>query len=818
MLLSYLKIAYRQLLKRALFSFVNVVGLAVAMAAVFLIWQYVVFEMNYDRFHEKSDRIYRVAHSRYQDGVLQYQKAQTFIPVGEALKRDYAFVEEYATLFKISDQSEIVVTYYQDAEETIKFNEKRVYHVKGDFFKVFTVAVMEGKMPAGPLQPKTVWISSSVAKKYFGNYSPLNKIIHHSYSGDFKIVGVYDDFPENSHLKPDFLFSWESVSDQASGGDANNWHWDGFFTYILLTPGTPAGHVEGNWPTFTAKYLGRKTNRIGESKFFLQPLTDIHLHSHLQGEADTNGNALVIGILKVLSLFILLIAYINYINLSTAKAIERVKEIGVRRIVGSTRGEVAAQFMIESLVITSAAVIPAAFLVFLLTNNPYIEGLNLSPTLLVEGSSWIVVAMTIAFGSLASAFYPAFIISSRNVANVLRGKRIMSDNRFPVTLRTSMVTFQFVLAIFMITGSLMIHKQIRFMKTRELGLDISQTLVLETFVKFGPPGSYSVFTKSLQVLKNKLISNPKIAGVTASYDIPGKEHLSLFPNFRNIKNSEELVSLYYSRIDYDFIPLFNVKVLAGRNFSNDMTTDESAIVINREALDLLGFEKADDAINYEVTFGREPNLRKANIIGVVDFRAASFKEKNLPVVYQINWAPLRYLSIKLNDVTSLSDQIAFVKKQWESHFPDQPFNYFFLDEYFNQQYQADQKFSLTLTLFTVLSIVIACMGLYGLSSIVTSQRTKEIGIRKVLGASIKNLFLMLSKDFGVMIFIAGAISAPIVWYAISKWLDNYAYHTQMSWWIFVLPLIAMLFIVFLTIGHHALRTALANPVDTLKDE
>ncbi len=817
MLLSYLKIAYRHLLKRTLFSFVNVAGLAVAMAAVILICQYVVFEMSYDRFHEKSDRIYRVAHRRYQDGVLQYQRAQTFIPVGEALKRDYAFVEEYATLFKISEQSEIVVTYYKDSKETIKFNEKRVYHVKGDFFKVFTVAVMEGKMPLGPLQPKTVWISSSVAKKYFGNDSPLDKIIHHSYSGDFKIVGVYEDFPENSHLKGDFLFSWESVSDQASGGDANNWHWDGFFTYILLTPGTTAEHVEGNWTTFTAKYLGQKTNRICESKFFLQPLTDIHLHSHLQGEADTNGNAVVVGILKVLSLFILLIAYINYINLSSAKAIERVKEIGVRKIVGSTRGQLAAQFMIESLMITSAAVISAALLVFLLTNTPYIESLNLSTTL-VDDRSWIVLAMTVTFGSLASGFYPAFIISSCNVANALKGKIVLSQNRFPVTLRRSMVTFQFVLAIFMITGSLMIQKQIRFMKTRELGLDISQTLVVETFVKFGPPGSDSVFTKSLQVLKNKLISNPKIAGVTASYDIPGKEHLSLFPTFRNIKNSEELLSLYYSRIDYEFIPLFNVKVLAGRNFSNDMTTDESAIVINKEALDLLGFEKADDAINFEVTFGREPNLRKANIIGVVDFRATSFKEKNLPVVYQINWAPLRYLSIKLSDVTSLSDQIAFVKKQWASHFPDQPFNYFFLDEFFNQQYQADQKFSLTLTLFTVLSIVIACMGLYGLSSIVTSQRTKEIGIRKVLGASVRNLFIMLSKDFGIMIFLAGAISAPIVWYAISKWLDNYAYHTQMSWWIFVLPLIAMLFIVFLTIGHHTLRTALANPVDTLKDE
>jgi len=818
MLITYFVVAIRHLTKRKLYSFINIIGLALAMAATFLIAQYINHEMSYDRFHSNGDRIYRVCHNRYVDGIIQYKSAQNFIPTGESLTNDFPFVEDYATLFKISDQSEIIITYTRNETETIKFSEDRVYHVKGNFFNLFTTSVVEGILPSLPLEPKTVWVSSSVARKYFGDSSALGKIIHHSYSGDFRVAGVYADFPQNSHLIPDFLFSWESLTGASNGGDANNWHWDGFFSYILLKDGTTPELLEDNLPKVAEKYLGNDAQSLGSSEFWLQPLTDIHLHSDLVGEAEENGDSLMVTILKGLSAFILMIAFLNYINLSTATAIDRIKEIGVRKIIGSTQRQFAIQFILESSLVTTAALVAAAMLVFVVIRFAPIEMLDLSPTLIRDPAFWCVAVLIACVGSVASAIYPAFIISSFRPVSALKGKVPWTQSRFRITPRRGIVTFQFVLAIFMIAGSLMIYKQISFMKHRDLGIDINQTLVLETFVKFGPPGSDSVFLKKLDFLKADLLSNPKIAGVSASYDIPGKEHLSLFPTFRNIKNSENMVSLYYSRIDDDFIPLFDVDIIAGTSFSKMTGNNESAIVINKEALEALGFDSAEQAIGHEVAFGRGPTPRKVTVIGVVDFRARSFKEKNLPVVYQTNWAPLRFLSIKLNEVSELNNEIQFVEKQWRRHFPDLPFSYFFLDEFFDRQYQADQKFSLVLTLFTSLSVVIACMGLYGLAAIVAAQRTKEIGIRKVLGATVRNLFLMLSKDFGIMLFAATAIASPAVWYAITKWLSQYTYQTQISWWIFVLPLLAMAIVIFLTIAQHALRAAMTNPIDSLRDE
>lgn len=817
MLISNFVVAFRHLAKRKLFSFIYIVGLAIGMAAAFLIAQYVSHELSYDRFHHNANRIYRVCHNRYVDGLIQYKSAQSFIPTGESLTNDFSLVEDYTTLFKISDQSEIILTYTKDERESIKFSEDRVYHVKGNFFNIFTTTVVEGTLPSEPLDPKTVWISSSMAKKYFGESSALGKVIHHSYSGDFKIVGVYEDFPSNSHFIPDFLFSWESVSDKAAGGDANNWHWDGFYNYVLLKRGTTPEILEENMSAFAAKYLRNDSQSIGRSEFWFQPLTDIHLNSNLVGEADENGNALLITILKGLTVFTLLIAYLNFINLSTATAIDRVKEIGVRKIIGSTQKQLAIQFILESGMVTVAAFVTAAILLYTILPFTPAEMVNLSPTLLSDPWFWIFTVMIAGIGCVASAIYPAFIISSFKPVSALKGKISWTQSRFRITLRRGMVTFQFVLAIFMIAGSLMIHKQIRFMKHRDLGIDIDQTLVLETFVRFGPPGSDSTFLRKLDVLKEELLSNPKVAGASASYDIPGKEHLSLFPTFRNMKNSENMVSLYYSRIDDDFISLFDVDIIAGRGFSKT-TDNESAIVINREALEALGFDNAEQAVGHDVVFGRGPTPRKVTVIGVVDFRAKSFKDKNLPVVYQTSWAPLRYLSIKLTDVTKLNDEIQFVEQQWHRLFPELPFSYFFLDEFFNRQYQSDQKFSSVLTMFTSLSVVIACMGLYGLAAIVAAQRTKEIGIRKVLGATIRNLFIMLSRDFGIMLLAATAIAAPAVWYAITKWLDHYAYRAPISWWIFVLPLFAMAIIILLTIAQHALRAAMANPIDSLRDE
>lgn len=820
MLQSYLKISYRHLMKNKSFSLINISGLAVGMAAAFMIVQYVSFETSYDRYHKNSDRIYRVCHERILEGVQQYEKAQSFIPMGEALKNEYPEVDDYVTLFKISDQSEIIIHYQQEDEEIVKFSEENVYHVKGNFFNLFSLSLVAG---TNSLEPKTVIISSSIAKKYFGNVSPLEKVINHSYNGNYKIVGVFEDAPANSHLKPDFLFAWETISNDAQGGDANNWHWDGFYTYILLTPGANAASLQNFFPEFTRKYLGNAQDRIGDSKFRLQPLTEIHLKSHLLGEAGVNGNSTIVDILKILALFVLAMAYINYINLSSIKAMDRAKEIGVRKIIGSNRRQVIGQFLVESFMVNIIAAMLACTIIFGLENEyQSFVGQQISVALLEKKEIWIALTSLLVIGSIGAGLYPAFLISSFKPVKVLKGKFATLGKSSSINPRRVMVTFQFVLAMILITGCAVIYKQIKFLQNKDLGIDINETVVLRTFAKFGPPGSDSVFINKLDALKNALKKSNDIKGISYSYDIPGKEHLSLFSAFRSITNTEELISLYYSRIDYEFISLFNIKLVAGRNFSRDMLTDQHAIIINVEALRTFGFEKPEEAIDREVTLGRDPNnLRKIKIIGVVDFRSTSFKEKNYPVVYQINWAPLRFLSIKFEDLknkAAVSQNLYFIKQEWEKLFPEEPFDYFFLDDFFDMQYEADKNFSKTLTSFTSLAIFIACLGLYGLSSLVTMHRAKEIGIRKMLGASIHTLFLMLTREFGMLILIAGGISFPVIWYSLTKWLQTYAYSTELSWWVFLIPVISMLVIVFITVGQQALKTTLANPVEVLKDE
>lgn len=816
MLQSYLTLAFRHLTKQKAFSIVNLCGLSIGILAAFLITQYVDFETSFDRFHGKADRIYRVCFSKYQDGVLQYQKAQVFIPTGEALKNEFSQVEDYTTLFKISDQTEIIISHRKNDREVITFNEANVYHVKGNFFDIFTLPLIHGKQVHGTLPPKSVVISASVAKKYFGNETPLDKVIHHAYNGPYHVIGVFDDMPENSHFKPEFLFSWESLSDDASGGDANNWRWDGFFTYVVLSPNTVVSEVERGLPAFTKKYLG---NDQTISAFWLQPLTDIHLHSQLTGEIGVNGDVSIVRILRALAVFILIIAYINYINLSSAKASERAKEIGIRKIVGSARLQLIIQFVLESFIINVAALALAIALLFLMSNQP-LQWLGFPITLLKEETFWYGAVLMLFLGAISSGIYPALVMSSYKPIKVLKRKPLSTEGRYAINVRRAMVTFQFMLAITLIAGSGIIHKQIKFMQHRDLGIDISNTIVLQTFAKFGPIGSDSLFLSKLEVLQQQLSSNRNITGVAASYDIPGKEHLSKFSNFRSVTNSEELVSLYYSRIDPQFLPIFHARLLAGRNFSNETAADNQAIIINLEALKALGFKNPEEAIFKTVMYGREPNLRTTTIIGVVDFRATSFKDENYPIAYQIAWGPLKYLLIKFRatDFKELENTVSSVNNQWKAIFPDQPFSYFFLDDFFNNQYRAEQKFSATLNIFTGLAIFVACLGLYGLSEIVITQRAKELSIRKVLGASVENLFFLLSKDYGVMMLLAGAISIPVVWYAMNQWLGNYTYQTDFSWWLFGLPLLTLTVIVYATVGLHILRAASANPVETLKHE
>jgi putative ABC transport system permease protein len=490
MLRNYAIISFRHLLKHKVFSLINVCGLALGMSASFLIVHYVGYEMSFDTFHKNTDRIYRVCHNRYQDGVLQYEKAQSFIPTGEALQNDFPEVQDYTTLFKISDQAEIIVSYRNPDGETISYNEENVYHVKGNIFHIFSIPIKVGTSVSGSIEPKTVFISSAASKKYFGDASPLNKVIHHTYNGDYTIAGVFEDTPENSHLKPDFLFSWESITDEVQGGDAANWHWDGFYTYILLSPHANASSITSKFEQFTEKYLGSAEDRIGESEFWLQPLTDIHLRSHLLGEAGANGNGTIVKMLKGLAFFILIMAYINYINLSSAKASERAKEVGVRKIVGSGRVELIRQFLLESFIVNvMAAMLAAAIVSLLILQFGESLGLPRSFDLLQRKEFWIAVTGLLIAGSFGSGIYPAFIISSFAPIRALKDKITVLRTDATISLRRAMVTFQLVLSIVLITGAAMVYKQIKHMNDQDLGINIDQTLVLRTFAKFGPPGS-----------------------------------------------------------------------------------------------------------------------------------------------------------------------------------------------------------------------------------------------------------------------------------------------------------------------------------------
>lgn len=816
---NYLLVAYRNLLKHKVFSAINLLGLALGMAACLVIVQYVRFEMSYDRFHEKSDRIYRVQHDRYIDGELQYQKAQSFIPTGEAMMNAYSEVENYATMFRISNESDIVMTHLADDGEMLRFSEKEVYHVKGDFFEVFSFPIIEGNTEIKQLQPKTAMISQSTAKKYFGNESAIGKVISHNYAENYKVVGVFEDIPENAHMKFDFLFAWQEVTSQADGGDNENWRWDGFYTYLLVTPDADVTSLESKFPTFVEKYIAGKANNNVNSAFTLQPLTSIHLNSNLLAEAEANNELKIVYALLAIAIFVMIIAWINFINLSISRSLERSKEVGVRKVIGSGKAQLIKQFLTESLVMNLLAFfISCIFLYFL---DPYISSLigGGSTLSLFSNSSFILgTALVITIGSALAGLYPAFITSSIKPILALKGNPSNHSKGSFFNLKHSLIVFQFVISIALIAASTVAYRQLSLMKNSRLGIDIESTIVVNTQATFGPPGSDSVFTRRLSTFRDKLNANGQIKGITASHDIPGKEHLSLMPNFRHSKNSEELVTLYFTRMDYDFIPTFDVDLVAGKNFINGVD-NQYAMILNKEAVQTLGYENPEDAIGQEVNWGNR-TLAKAEIVGVVDFRAVSYKESNYPIAYTSTFFPYKYVSVKFDEIngTNAKGNVELIQTTWNEVFPDEPFEFFFLDDFFNSQYQADQNFGQLLGGFTLLALVIAGMGLYGITLLTVTQRIKEVGLRKIMGASVSQIIVLLSKQFLFLVILAGTLSIPIIKFSMEKWLQNYPYRIEITWWTYLLPIALILAITCFTVSFQIIKASMINPSKLLRYE
>lgn len=807
MLRNYLKIALRNLLKNKIFSFINILGLAIGMAACLLILQYVTSELSYDEFHTNKDNIYRLKQNRYNKGVLSTEWAAGCAAVGLAVKEAFPEVEEYAKL--MSTQG--VVIYNEAPGGPISFKEEKMYFATASFLPMFSFDLVQGDEATALQEPFKAVISESAAQRYFKDENPIGKRISVNDRDEYEITGVFKDVPENSHLKFNFLLSFETFVKWVGEEAHTAWQWDGFYNYIALQPGTDPKALEEKIPALVEQKAGEELRQYDAGmEFFLQPLTDIHLYSNYMMEAEVNGDGEAVYALLIIAFFIIVIAWVNYINLSTARSIDRAKEVGVRKVMGSIRPQLIRQFLFESIILNTLAVVLSMLLV-LATYRYFntLTGKEMTLSLFTTASFWLVVAGFFVIGAFLSGTYPAFVLSSFKPVSVLKGK--MSSSKNGVMMRKLLVVVQFTASVFLITGTLTVYRQIMYMQNQDLGVAIDQALVIEAPSVIDD----SVYADRIQAFKTELLGNSLVKTATASTAVPGSKPGWNAGGIRLIHQDDREGNQYrVIGIDYDFVDAFQLKIIEGRNFSRSFGTDESAVLFNESAVKLMGFEDPEKALNQEIFFWGDT----FQIVGVVkDYHQESLKANFDPLIFRLIPASQDYFSLKI-EAADISETMAFVQETWHQYFPGNPFEYFFLDEHFNKQYQADLQFGKVFGFFAVLAIFVACLGLFGLSSFTATQRTKEIGIRKVLGASVSGIVTLLSRDLIKLVFIASLIALPMAYLVMQKWLQNYSFKIDISWWLLCVPVIAVLLIAVITVSFQTFKAAIVNPIQSLRYE
>ncbi len=802
---NYLKIAWRNIVTNKAYSAINIGGLAVGMAATLLIFQYVAVERSYDRFHENADRIFRVKAQRFEKGVLSTEWAGGPFAVGNHLKAAFPEVEEY-TKFYVRNNLLL------EANDR-KYKVEQGAFATPSFFTVFTFPLLTGDQKTALTEPNTGVISTALAKRLFGETNPLGKVITIEREFPIRITGVYADFPQNSHLKADYLLSFSTFQrlvnpkNEADKNFDNAWNWDGCLTYLLLSKSANPEKLGAKFPDFLQKkeQIDSKTgNRLALQ---LQPLTDIHLHSHLMFEASTNGDGNSVYVLLCVAFFIIAIAWINYINLATARAVGRAKEVGVRKAVGSHRSQLIKQFMIESALLNFLAVVAAfiGIVVALPLFNRFTDQ-QLTYSFVWSGRFWLGLGTMYAIGTLLSGAYPAFVLSQFNPVSVL--KNGISSFKEGVFLRKSLVVIQFSASVFLLVGTITVFRQLQFMRSQNLGIDIGQTLVLDK------PINDSTRINQTKAFKTYLLQQSSIKSVAVSGSIPGEKVEFNAGGIRLAGTPEETGKQYrVIGIDYDFVNAFGMKLIAGRNFDEKLG-EKDAVVFNRTGIRQLGFASPEKALGQRIDFWGDI----LTIVGVVDdFHQQSLREAFEPLILRLDPGVNGQLSIKLAD-SNPAQAIATVKQAWSQFFPTDPFVYSFLNERYDKQYRADERFGQVFGFFTLLAVLVACLGLLGLATFTAQQRTKEIGVRKVLGASVGSIVTLLSKDFLKLVLIAIVIASPIAWFAMHRWLQDFAYKIDIAWWVFALAGLLAVGIALLTVSFQSVKAALMNPVKSLRSE
>ena len=804
MIKNYLTSVWRYIRKNRVFTTINVLGLVIGMTAFMLIAQYIFHELSYDKFWKNTDRVFRVQLDRYDKGELATQWAAGCNGIGPDLKANFPEVKQYVRMH----QSNALLSYGD-----IFFKEEGVYYASQDFFKVFGYPLISGEDSAALKGLNKIVLSRSLAKKYFHDENPLGKTIRNNGKVEYMVTGVFEDLPENSHMKIDALLSFATYAKlvgRKSEADLNQWQWDGFLTYILLNENTDVKKLEAKLPAYVTKREGEELKKFNAGMVFhLMSISDVHLDSDFIGEFKANGSRDTVYFLSIVAVLIIVIAWINYINLSTAKSVERAREVGVRKVMGGFRNQLIQQFLVESLLLNTIAVAVAIASVLLL--SPWFSQLTdreLGYALFRQKMFWAFAFSLIVGGTLLSGLYPAFVLSAFKPVEVLKGR--FKNSGKGVFFRKGMVVTQFIASITLIVGTYTVYTQINFMRNQKLGVNINQTVVMQS-----PNITDSTYSQKYEVFKQRLTQYSEVSAVCASTSIPGASPGWNAGGIRRLSQREDEQKQYrVIMMDHDFIPSYGLQVLAGRAFSGDNANENKTVLLNESASKLMGFLKPEDALNDQINFWGDT----FRIVGVLkNYRQESLKKNFEPLIFRYDKSPGGFYSIKFN-TSNVKESLAKFETQWKELFPGNPFNYFFLDEHYNKQYKADQQFGKVFGLFSGLAIFIACLGLFGLSSLTAIQRTKEIGVRKVLGASVTNILTLVSRDYALLMGIAILLATPLTWWVMNNWLNGFANRIAIAWWIFALPSLMVIVIALLTVSIHTLKAATTNPVDSLRYE
>ena len=806
MIRNILLVTYRNLVKNKIYTFINVIGLALGMAAFILITAFVNFEKSFDRIHPDAAHIYRVESQFYRGNSLTDSWPTSTNGYATAMKANLPEIASYARINW--SNSERVVKY-----NNTKYRETHVCFADSNFFSFFAYPLVKGDPLTVLKEVNTMAISQSAAKKYFGNADPVGKFLDITTLSDSyhcMVTGVFKDIPANSTMQFSFLVSWATTPKFLK----DFWYQHESYTFVKLNPRASASAVEAKFPALAERYKTGPSLKDLKWGIQLVPLTDIHLNSAKPNEVEVKGNRFAVNFLNVIAYIILLIACINYINLATTKSVDRAREVGIRKVSGAHASQLILQFLMESFIINIAALFGAIILVigarygllhYLYDSNTY--------GLLFDGALLLKISAVFLGCILISGIYPATVLARLKPIAVLKGRFAFSKSG--VLLRRGMVAFQFMASVLLIAGTFAVYRQIVYMSSQSTGVNINQTIVIKT------PVNTSNYTQKTNSFKNTLLAFPGVKVVTLSGAVPGKEVGKFLANRRFGAPKSEERTYEMLRVDHDFMHAYNMQLVAGRAFDKSRPADSTGMVLNESAVKQFGFNSPQDAIGKKVwieTLEKRPN----EIIGVIkNYHQQSLQQKYTPVILfmdpGLSWIPADYFSVKVSQ-HNMAQMVNNIKGTWDNNFPESSFDFFFLDDFYNRQYSQETQFGHVFTLFSSLAIFIACIGLFGLTAYSAARRTKEIGVRKVLGASVQNIISLLTWDVVKLILISSLFALPVAYIFINQWLNNYAFRVTLTWWQFVLPVFALISIAVATTFYLTFRAALANPTSSLRNE